>query len=331
MSDAYEIREVEEPEAWDGFVRTAHGGTIFATSTWLDCAERATGCRAVRLGCFRGERLIAGVCGVEEHRGPLVRLATPVLTPHGGFLLAPVIAKGPAKLESEWHQAAPLLASHLLRRYPHVRLVQGPGLDDHRPFTWAGWTARVRYTYLLDPTDPEALWERVERRTRTVIRKAERAGFTVRETRDMDLLGRQYRMVYDRGNGPAPVPAATVTRLAALALDAGLAEARTVVSPTGEVASIVVFVRGWDTVHAWVSGADPAFNPTGATSLLYWEYLTRAGLPRFDFVGANLPAVAHFKRGFGGDLVAYHALEGFRHAGVRALVVLGSRLRSSLR
>jgi hypothetical protein len=135
-------------------------------------------------------------------------------------------------------------------------------------------------------------------------------------------------MIYARGQEPAPVPVAAVTRFAALALDTGLAEARIVVSPAGEVASVVVFVRGWDTAHAWVAGADPAFNPTGATSLLYWEYLTHAGLPRFDFVGANLPAIALFKRGFGGDLVAYHTLEGFRHAGVRALMAVARGVRA---
>ena len=77
---------------------------------------------------------------------------------------------------------------------------------------------------------------------------------------------------------------------------------------SGIVASIVVFVRGFDTIYAWVAGADPAYRDSGATSLLYWKLLLQAPFSRFDFVGANMREIALFKRGFGGTLLPYSAV-----------------------
>jgi hypothetical protein len=241
-----------------------------------------------------------------------------VLTPHGGVLFDPVAGKGAAKRESEWGASAQLLVEHLRDRYAQVRLTHAPAVLDLRPFAWAGWDVRVRYTYHLEASDPSDRWERLEGRTRTVVRKAEQAGYRVGPTADVGLFGRLYGMVY-AGRDRAPVPAPVATAFAAQALAAGLAEGLKVESPAGEVAAVVLFVSGFELVYAWVAGADPRLGPSGATSLLYWRFLEQNPGRRFDLVGANLPAIALFKRGFGGELVPYYAVEGFGSRWARAL------------
>ncbi len=322
-----QVRPVDDDPEWDRLARSAVGGTVFATSAWLRCAARAIGGQPLRMGCYQGHGLIAGLCGVTTRRGPLTRLTTPPLTPHAGFLVAPVAGKSPGRLESAWHQSVAALSAGLWRQFHHVQLALGPGLHDARPFTWGRWTVATRYTYVIPDTRPEPWWDRLERRTRTVLRKAQQGGFTVHAIGDLGELGRLYELLYESRQQIAPVPTGRVLRFANLAVADGLAEAHAVAAPDGQVASVVVFVRGWDTLHAWVAGADPQFNPSGATTLLYWDVVTRAGLPRFDFVGANLPGVAHFKRGFGGDLIPYLVVDRCRHAGVRALLSLAARWR----
>ena len=78
------------------------------------------------------------------------------------------------------------------------------------------------------------------------------------------------------------------------------------------MAATVVFVHGFDTMYAWQAGADPAFNSSDALSLLYWEFFKQTRYEKFDSVGANIPAIALFKRGFGGDLVPYFVVEGYK-------------------
>lgn len=294
--------------AWDEFVRTATGRTVFSTSEWLECAQQAIG-RPVRIyGCYHKGNLVAGVTGIERKQGPFRLYTTPDLCPHGGFLYAPVASESPAKPESEHSSATKVLAAFLTRRYHSVQLAHAPAIVDMREFIWSDWEVQPRYTYYIPLDDPEAIWGRMERRVRTVIRKAENEGFGCRQGADTEQLRRLYELVYAGQPGRAPVAPEVVERFAAAAQQKGLTETHLVESTSGEAASIVVFAHGIDCVHAWVAGADPAFREGGATSLLYWKFLEQANASRFDFVGANIPAIAFFKRGFGGELVAYSSV-----------------------
>ena len=310
MSDAYEIRLVDDPVLWNHFVQTGWGGSPFSTTTWLRCAAHALGGQPAYIGVFKGSQIVAGLAALTtKHRG-IERIETPELTPHTGFLMAPVESKGPAKIEAESHRFSELRIRHL-QHHDHMRITHTPALNDIRPFSWANWQTRVRYTYQMDLSDLDALWERVERRTRTAIRKAEKLGYTVIQTDDIELLCRQYGMIYERHGAAAPISPEVVRRFVEGAQSAGQARLLAAQSPQGETASIVAFVEGPSMAYAWVAGADPQHNSSGATSLLYWRYFQQCTQPRFDFVGANLPAVAFFKRGLGGDLVPYYATEHF--------------------
>ncbi len=326
MADTFEIRLVADDTAWDAFVRQAVGGTVFSTSAWLRCAAAATGGQALRLGCHRNGRLVAGISGLARRRMGLYRLETPELTPYTGLLLAPVTGKGPAKAEAAQHRACTHLMDHLAKHYARVSLVHAPIITDVRPFTWQGWNAHLRYTYRLPLGDSNALWERIERRTRTAIRKAEKLGYKLRPTCDVALFRRQYESIYaNQGDGP-PVAAALAERFVGAALEAGLAQAYEITSPDGP-AAIVVFVEGFDTTYAWAAGADPAYNHTGAISLLYWQYCTTTAHQYFDFVGANMPNIAFFKRGFGCDLVPYYAVVGYKSRWVKRAFGVRQALR----
>ena len=326
MPDTYETQLVADDTAWDAFVHQAIGGTVFSTSAWLCCAAAATGGQVHRLGCYRNGRLVAGLSGLARWRWGLYRLETPELTPHTGLLLAPVASKRLATAEAAQHRACTHLLNYIAKHYHRVFLVHAPAIADVRPFTWQGWDAHLRYTYRLPLGDSDALWERLERRTRTAIRKAEKLGYQLRSTSDVALLRRQYEAIYANRAGGPPVAAALVEHFVGAALQAGLAQAYSIAS-SDEPAAVVAFVEGFDAAYAWAAGADPAFNPTGATSLLYWQYWATCSRPYFDFVGANMPSIAFFKRGFGCDLVPYCAVVGYKSRWLKRTFALGQALR----
>ena len=326
MADTFEIRLVAADTAWDTFVRQAVGGTVFSTSAWLRCAAAASGDQIHRLGCYRNDHLVAGISGLARRRMGLYRLETPELTPYTGLLLAPVTGKGPAKGEAAQHRACTHLLDYLAKHYDRVFLTHAPAIADVRPFTWQGWDAHLRYTYRLPLGDSNALWERTERRTRTAIRKAEKLGYQLRPTSDVVLFRQQYEAIYANQAGGPPVAAATAERFVAAALEAGLAQAYEIASPDG-TAAVVAFVEGFDTTYAWAAGADPAYNHTGAISLLYWQYWDTVAHQYFDFVGANIPSIAFFKRGFGCDLAPYYAVVGYKSRWVKRAFDLRQALR----
>ena len=317
MSDSLEIAEIADAEAWDELARHGVGGSVFSTRPWLESAQHAAGGTLRCFGCLKNGRLVAGLSGLERSGSGMKQLATPVLTPHCGLIYQAIEAKSPARQEADRNRATELLLQYVSQRYHHISLSHAPEIEDLRPFSWIGFAQQVRYTYRIRIANLEDAWERLERRTRGVIRKAEEAGFEFKETGDAGLVRNQYEQIYEKSNEPAPVNSDVVERFVGKVLDAGLAQAF-VIESSGEVASVVVFVNGFGTAYAWVAGQNPDYAASGATSLLYWRFFGHTTLEQFDFVGANLPSIALFKRGFGGDLTSYYAVERYRNGWTKA-------------
>jgi hypothetical protein len=333
MSDTYEVQQVEDSALWDALVQEADGGTVFSTSAWMTAVGRALGEKVVFYGCYKNGHLIAGCPVLLKGKGRFARAATPILTPYGGFLYARVGAKRWAKVEAEQSRAATLLIERLEKEAAYFALAHHPDIHDIRWFLWRGWHVRVNYTYHIDIADLHLLWDRFENRTKTVIRKAEREGFYVGSgEEDLEQFMVLYERIYRKQGIPPPVPVDVVRRCVETITDTGLSRMYTAMTPSGEVVSAVVFILGEEALYAWISGADPAFNESGATSLLYWRVFEEmsARYTTFDFVGANKPSIAKFKRGFGGELVPYYVTERYA-PGVRGWVIrLGKRLRRLL-
>lgn len=305
-AEAYDIRPVEASE-WDRFQAAAIGATPFSSRSWLDCAAAASDAETVMLGAYHRDQLVAGVAGCRQGRGWRRRYGTPDLLPHTGLLFRPSDTVRPAHLESERNGAAQALIGHLQSTGPQIHLAHAPAVTDPRPFLWSGWEVVPRSTYWIDlPATRTDVWDGFERRTRTAIRKAEKAGYRLDSAHDSAELRRLYGQVYG-GEDHAPVAGSVVEAMAGRALEEGLARGHRVVSSEGDTAAVVLFAQDDTCLYAWVAGADPAHRDSGAASLLYWKVIEQTERQRFDFVGANLPSVALFKRGFGGQLVTYYA------------------------
>ncbi|MDA0337440.1 MAG: GNAT family N-acetyltransferase [bacterium] len=325
-ADSYRIETVS-PGDWRTFLGDASGSAVFSAGDWLGAAAKATGSEAQFLGAWAGEHLVAGVAGVVSGSGWRRRFATPELLPHTGFLFRPAPTDRPAHVEAERSGATSALIQHLQSRYARIHLTHTPALLDTRQFLWAGWDVQPRYTYHIPlPADRDCVWGGFERRTRTAVRKAEKAGYQVEPTADITELRRLYGLVYG-GEADAPVHGEILHSMAQSAIEGDLVEGWRCVAPDGETASVVLFARGGNTLGAWVAGADPLHRDSGATSMLYWHVLRDTACTHFDFVGANLDSIAFFKRGFGGELIPYFATEGFGSAALRSVVHLRRALR----
>jgi len=306
------VRRIEDESEWDAFVADSPQGTFFSTSLWIKMAAAAQGAHPCILGVFEDDRLVAGLTCVEIKRGPFTKMTTPVLTPYGGLIYRPVSGKRYSEGESFNHACADILLSCIADMYSYAFLVHSPEFTDIRPFTWAGWTEAVRYTYLLELNDPGRIWDLMERRVRTVLRKAE-STLELGGAVDPEHFGELYERIYlDRGKKP-PIGSATVRTVLGSLIDAGAADMRTVRDSSGDVISSMVLVSDARTVYAWISGSLPDRNSTGAFSLLFWDAVRRYSgtCASLDMVGANIPSISFFKKGFGGQLRPYYVTERY--------------------
>ncbi len=325
------VRKIENESEWDAFVADSPQGTIFSTSLWVKTVAAAQGALPSILGVFEDDRLVAGLTYAEITRGLFTKITTPVLTPYGGVIYRPGSGKRNSESESFNLACADMLLSCVGDMYSYAFLVHSPEFVDIRPFTWTGWTEAVRYTYLLDLTDPGRIWDLMERRVRTVLRKAE-STLELGGAIDPEHFGELYERIYlDRGKKP-PIRSATVREILGRLLEAGAADMRTVRDRSGEVISALVLVSDARTVYAWISGSLPGRNSTGAFSLLFWDAVQRYSgtCARLDMIGANIPSIAFFKKGFGGQLRPYYVTERYGSLFSRVLFGMYGGLRKVL-
>jgi len=320
--DRFEVREVALDDSWDAFVDAAIGGHIFVHSDWLRVAEAAGAGDPVVMGAYDKDALVAAIVGVRT-KGRVHRLATAPLLPHSGMLFRQPLSEQRPRQEAEQSAAWQTLAAEL-GGFDHIHVSCSPDVTDVREPLWAGWIAHPRYTYWIDlPPDRQQVWDGFERRTRTVIRKAETAGFHVAPA-SPEGFGALYQSTYP--DGRPPVDAQMAQRYVTEACSAGLVEGFSALSPDGDVATTVFFAleEGGSASqrYAWVAGADPAHRESGASALLYWKVLETTPATHFDFVGANMASIALFKRGFGGELVSYYAMERWNSRWRRLLAKL---------
>lgn len=313
-----EAAEIEDTLLWDAFVADSPQGNVFSGSVWMDAAAGAQGGVPRIIGVFENGRLMAGVSFLEVARGPFRKATSPVLTPYCGFVYAPFQGKRVSEAESFNNACSEVLIDHLRTTYKHIFIVQSPDLIDVRPFIWEGFSINVRYTYIMDVSDIDRLWDLMEHRVRKVIHNS--GSLALDGPLSVPEFGELYERTYrDRGN-PAPIARNIVERMVERLMTEGIAEMRTARDDSGNPIAAMVFAFDRRAVYALVNGTIPSLNSSGASSLLIWDAARRhAGIrARLDLVGANIPSIAFFKKGFGGVLAPYFSTEWYSSPMVRA-------------
>ncbi|HUT64214.1 MAG TPA: hypothetical protein VMZ04_09690 [Anaerolineae bacterium] len=306
------VEKIEDTSLWDKFVEASPQGTVFSTSQWLNAVSSVQGGEPLMVGVWKNDQLIAGVSCIHIAHGPFKKATSPVMTPYGGIIYRPDPGKRHSEAESFNMSCAQQLIKYLNTRYHQVFLVHTPEFKDIRPFTWAGWSEKVHYTYIMDITDTKRLWDLLECNVRTVIRNAESTlelGGPIDTEHFMELYKRIY---HDRGWSP-PVRPTMVNAMLNKVINSNMAEMRTVYNKHGNVILAGVLVYDARSVYAWISGSIPGENTSGAFSLHFWDAVKRhTGIhEKFDMVGANIPSISFFKKRFAGVLTPYYVTERY--------------------
>lgn len=321
---------ISDWDTWDHLVECSPEGSVFSHSTWLASLCRCTGSVLKGVGYFNGTNLIGGVAFSEVRLGPIKKATVPILTPYGGFLTIPSPdGSRESAVESMLHKTSDALMEFLTKHYHHVFLVHTPSLRDTRPFDWDGWTVKNRYTYFVELDSPEKIWERFERRTRNAIRKAEHGDFSFAIEENFPEFWELCKKTYDKQDLAVPASGSLIQKHYSTMLENDLIFTGAVKTEKGKWVAAVLFIRNGDDLCAWLSGAEPGLEDQGIMSFLYWKVMESFfdKYNRFDFLGANIPSQARFKRGFGGRLVSYPLAERYSPLWMGPLMRFATRLR----
>ncbi|ABM30056.1 lipid II:glycine glycyltransferase FemX [Nitratidesulfovibrio vulgaris] len=293
---------------WDAFVEAHPARPLFHSRRWLSLLARHQGVR-LDLHCIEAQGRVVGLLPmfsrgygiIRVHSSPYVVTDTPYLGPLVDDDVSPH-ALWAALLDHARHSGM-----DFVRLFTRVGMACPP--VDGTP---AGVQRKTTHVLDLTPGE-EALWNGLEGRCRTAVRKAAKEGVTVEPMADDAALERFVDMlegVYARQGLTSPNTRAFY---------------RDVWRTFGgrEVVGLTARHEGRDIASAlFVMDARDAYYISGASAgdcgrlspnnILQWEAIRLAlarGVVRYDFVGSDIPRIARFKASFGGQLHEYWCVE----------------------
>lgn len=294
--------------------------TPFAHEDVVHGIARAAGLRVEPVFCEEGGHE-AGALLYVRRRGPLAQVVIPPFCFYSAVILP---ADAPDGIRD---RLILRLLDLVLGLSPDANVVLPPGTpapgDDRLPEPWRRSEFRTYRSSVEPIEDAIGQWSSS---TRWRYRKHVDSFTVERGVKVIPAILEHVSAAYDRHGRGLPIPR---PRLEALVTDlagkghvdvVGLREP----GPGDLVAGIVLMVddtTGWD----WIAGSirGPGMTVCIGRAL---ERLSERGVRTFDFGGANIPAIATFKRQFGGDEATYVTLETPTRPAVRFLSVLKRRV-----
>jgi len=299
----------EEYDKWDKFVEKSPQGTIFSSSKWLEIITSLGGEFKI-LTCYKGEELIGGVSFVERREKRFKYIFIPKFTPFGGILCQDTSSLNYKKQSIIQHDVASSIIPELLATYDKISIAHHISYDDIRPFSWNNFTQEIRYTYVVDLSDIEGLWNNLEYDTKSEIRKAKKNNIKITLEDDISEFYLLYKATYERQKR---VPSVSIdfmenlyTKLKAL----NKTQMYFARDGNNELVAIVFIIIDNKRAYYQFGATHPELRRSGGGSLALWTVFEdlHGKVKEIDLVGANTPSIARFKRGFGGELKHYFAV-----------------------
>ncbi len=271
-----EIKLLTDHEQLEQLLINSDQGSIFSSVRWMSLFDDP-----FRIyGCYRGEELVGGIAGFEQ--GNCFISGNYQFTPYQGIVLKKISDK-PSTMESLGMQVCEGLIKTLSELYNDVIICNHWSFCDIRPFLWdkIEWKPFVKYTYLLDMRDTEKAWDRLEKDTRWDIKNGVGVTWV-----SLDRFKELYQLTFQRKGLEVPTT------------DEFFDKFVKTIKPTllGNEHTAAFFIKDDKRVY-YIFGA----SDNGSSARVLWEaFSTFKG--EIDMTGCNLPEIAHYKHGFGGEL-----------------------------
>lgn len=285
---------------WDEFIRHSPHGSLYSRHAYLSASYP------------EWEAMILQESGEWKALFPVfpksrygIRLSwQPLFSQYTGIMLPPLTQEAPlAYYETQKQLLEGVLAR--IPAYPLFSMQFSPAFDYPLPFVWENFQLFCRYTYQLS-LNPEPAFHKLRKNLQRNIRKAEKQGWTVRQSQDtgsfVPLMEQTLGSTVGQKQLLRPVTDITNTLLTH-------GQGALLASFDKDQHMRAGILLGWDetTTYYLMGAADPQARQAGALSRLLWEGIKRAAdhTSVFDFEGSMQRSLEHFFRGFGARPVPY--------------------------
>jgi lipid II:glycine glycyltransferase (peptidoglycan interpeptide bridge formation enzyme) len=241
--------------------------------------------------------------------GPFKYFRNPLFTPHIGFFYVNTGQLHVNKISQFKNIIEDMTEFVMKLPFQIISFSFDTKVVDMQPFIWAGFKVIPNYTYELSLIDSEeSLFANMSSDRRNAIKKAQKDGIFVTETKDFKLIHDLVKKTFDRQSKFLDFE--MVNKI--LNEFANSENAFAYVAYRNELPVAGTFcVKSGSKVYYLLGGYDNKNKHKGAGVLSLWEailYAKRNGFSVFDFEGSMIQPIESYFRGFGGNIVPYYTV-----------------------
>jgi hypothetical protein len=297
----YELEPLtkEEQATWDSRIAGYESAHLFHRQAWLDYLAESQGVQIRYWAIREAGRIVGYFCAGIFSKGPFRILGSP-LKSWGTNYLGPIV-------NSDFDGSAFLRALDELAAKEGIATleIENPVLTVEQ-MTAQGYEVKVDSTYIIEltPYDEAPVWQRIDKKDRSTVRKARRAGLTVVESSDAAMTDEYYDQFLEvmTRKGLFPPYDRDRPRLMFKHLyPQNMLLALQVLSPEGQPIATGLFPHDERTIYYWGGASRMAGRQYSPNDLMHWSVMEWAighGLSAYNMCGPG-----KFKQKFGGELV----------------------------
>jgi hypothetical protein len=270
---------------------------LFMQPWWLD----ATGDWDVALA-VRNDQLVGAMPYAPGKKWGIKTIGMPALTHH----LRIWMDKPPDISDHKWltrEKQIIWLMIDDLPAYGYFSMVfEERSFNNWLPFHWKGYRQEMRYTFVIDRMDEEALDQHINRNLKRNIKEAS-AGLTIQREVEGKVFFEMCNNTYKRQQMDMPYSFTLFSNIDSAVLSRGAGIKLGACDLQGKLVAVAFLL--WDNERAYylLAGDDASGRDTGASILLCREALRIAfeekKVNTFDFCGSMLESISEIRRQFG--------------------------------
>jgi lipid II:glycine glycyltransferase (peptidoglycan interpeptide bridge formation enzyme) len=175
------------------------------------------------------------------------------------------------------------------------------------PFYWKGFKQTTRYTYIIEDTSNlELIFSNFRSNIKTDIKKAQKK-VKIEKSLDIGSFYEINKMTFERQNMKIPYTFDFLESIHKECLSHNCSKLYLAKDKDNIIHAAIYVIWDKTTMYYLLSGGNPKYRNSGATSLLIWEAIkdaSKMGL-KFDFEGSMIEPIERFFRAFGAKQVPY--------------------------
>ncbi len=246
---------------------------------------------------------VASFLATFRRVGPFFEVVPPRLVP-----FSPMIFRRSPQNEASLSNAVAVLRNHLVDRYHRVVITMPPGVPSATAPLASGWKSDYLKTYVLPlqetSADVTANWSGS---TRRLYRKHAGSLSVEEDVSATPTIMTLWIEAYARSGSPLEIDTQAMIDIVAWLHDNDGCRVFSAVRADGSCEGGLIVLIDRDTAYYWIAGSIPGPAMTVILGSVI-QLLKSEGVTALDFLGANTPSIAEFKRRFGPQLTEYPRL-----------------------